>query len=107
MTTSPGVTNPPGTTGATDHAGNVAARRRDGTVIELDVAPIEAFAARLAGDLLRRSDAGYDEARRVWNGMIDRHPALIARCCRKPRLPWSEACARGGSRTRTPGGTRT
>lgn len=32
------------------------------------------------GTLLRPGDPGYDEARRVWNGTIDRYPALIARC---------------------------
>ncbi|WP_241502119.1 FAD-binding oxidoreductase [Hymenobacter glacialis] len=32
------------------------------------------------GALLQPQDAGYDEARRVYNGMIDKHPALIARC---------------------------
>jgi hypothetical protein len=32
-----------------------------------------------SGDLYRPGDDGYDEARRVKNGMIDRHPALIAR----------------------------
>ena len=32
------------------------------------------------GELLTPSDAGYDEARKVWNGAIDRRPALIARC---------------------------
>ena len=37
-------------------------------MIELDAATIEAFAAGLAGDLLRRGDAGYDEARRCGTG---------------------------------------
>ncbi|HET6232535.1 MAG TPA: FAD-dependent oxidoreductase, partial [Longimicrobiaceae bacterium] len=36
--------------------------------------------ARLRGDLLGPSHPEYDAARAVWNGMIDRRPALIARC---------------------------
>ena len=32
------------------------------------------------GQLLTPNDAGYDEARRIWNGMIDKRPAFIARC---------------------------
>ena len=32
------------------------------------------------GSLLMAGDTGYDAARRVWNGMIDRNPVLIARC---------------------------
>lgn len=35
----------------------------------------------LRGDVVRPGDANYDDVRRVWNGMIDKHPALIARCC--------------------------
>jgi hypothetical protein len=36
--------------------------------------------SRFRGTLLRPGEEGYDEARRVWNGAIDRRPALIARC---------------------------
>lgn len=36
--------------------------------------------AKLRGELLTARDGGYEEARRVYNGMIDRHPAAIARC---------------------------
>src|SRR5687767_6639031 len=36
--------------------------------------------AGLRGRLLSPGDDGYDDARRTWNGMFDRRPALIARC---------------------------
>ena len=35
---------------------------------------------RFRGALLRPAEEGYEEARRIWNGAIDRRPALIARC---------------------------
>jgi hypothetical protein len=41
---------------------------------------VQDLKSRLRGDLIRPGDAAYDTARRVYNGMIDRHPALIARC---------------------------
>jgi len=43
-------------------------------------ASVEALRARFSGALLREGAEGYDAARRVWNGEIDRKPALIARC---------------------------
>ncbi len=46
----------------------------------LEEAVVEKFAAALRGVLLRPGDADYDKARVVWNGMIDRRPAMIARC---------------------------
>jgi FAD/FMN-containing dehydrogenase len=46
----------------------------------LPEAVVEEFQASLRGPLLQPGDAGYDDARIVWNGMIDRKPALIARC---------------------------
>ncbi len=52
----------------------------DGTDSILGEAAVSDFAANLRGPLLRQGDGGYDEARKVWNGMIDRRPALIARC---------------------------
>ncbi|HMR67395.1 MAG TPA: FAD-binding oxidoreductase [Anaerolineae bacterium] len=50
------------------------------TFVDLNEHRIHAFEARLQGELIRPGDAAYDEARAVWNGMIDRYPALIARC---------------------------
>ncbi len=41
---------------------------------------IEGLREQLRGTLIRPGDEGYDAARRVWNGMIDKHPGLIARC---------------------------
>jgi hypothetical protein len=41
---------------------------------------LEEFRAGFDGEALLPGDAAYDEARSVWNGNIDRRPALIARC---------------------------
>jgi FAD/FMN-containing dehydrogenase len=45
----------------------------------LDEATIEAFRADFRGELIRPGDEAYERVRRVFNGMIDRRPALIAR----------------------------
>jgi hypothetical protein len=41
---------------------------------------LDEFRADFDGEVLLPGDGGYDEARSVWNGDIDRRPALIARC---------------------------
>src|SRR5215211_5199616 len=41
---------------------------------------VREFGAGLRGELLRPEEDGYDAARRVFNGMIDKRPALIVRC---------------------------
>lgn len=41
---------------------------------------VQALASQLNGDVLLPGNDAYHGARAVWNGMIDRHPALIARC---------------------------
>lgn len=46
----------------------------------LKSAAIEDLKKNFRGELMAPSDAGYDVARRVWNGMVDKRPALIARC---------------------------
>lgn len=40
---------------------------------------VDVLATDLDGEVIGPDDVGYDEARQVWNGMIDRHPALIVR----------------------------
>ena len=46
----------------------------------LDAATVTEFKARFRGAVLQPGDAGYDDVRQIWNGMIDRRPSLIARC---------------------------
>src|SRR5574341_2153649 len=52
----------------------------NGKPVALEAAAVEALAARMRGTLLKPGDGGYDDARRIWNAMIDRRPALFARC---------------------------
>src|SRR5947207_4472520 len=47
---------------------------------ELHDAAVDAFRARLRGELIGPGEPAYEAARRVHNGMIDRRPRLIARC---------------------------
>jgi FAD binding domain/Berberine and berberine like len=46
----------------------------------LDVANVDAFAQKLHGSVTRPGDSDYDEVRALYNAMIDKRPALIARC---------------------------
>ncbi|KQZ94046.1 FAD-linked oxidase [Mesorhizobium sp. Root157] len=46
----------------------------------IKAAALEALSAQLRGTALRKEDASYDEARSIWNAMIDRRPGLIVRC---------------------------
>ncbi|GAA2738424.1 FAD-binding oxidoreductase [Actinocorallia aurantiaca] len=43
-------------------------------------APYDELAAALHGELIRPEDTGYDQARAVYNAMVDRRPSAIARC---------------------------
>jgi FAD/FMN-containing dehydrogenase len=70
-----------------------------------DPAQLETLTSRLSGSVLLPDDDGYDGARRVHNGMIDRRPALIVRCrsaadtaaaVRFARTAGVEICVRGG-----------
>ncbi len=46
----------------------------------LGEATLAEFQTGFSGTLIRPHDAGYEDGRKVWNGLIDKYPALIARC---------------------------
>jgi FAD/FMN-containing dehydrogenase len=58
----------------------LAAMDREGARLEIDTKHTDALRAALRGTLLAAGEPGYDESRAIWNAMIDRRPALVARC---------------------------
>jgi hypothetical protein len=50
------------------------------TELDLDQAALSELEGSFRGQLVGPRDPGYDEHRKIWNGSIDRSPALIARC---------------------------
>jgi FAD/FMN-containing dehydrogenase len=59
---------------------DVEAVTGDGRRILLTAADVQDFRAGLRGALLLKGVAGYDDARKIYNGIFDRRPAMIARC---------------------------
>lgn len=59
---------------------DIPAVTTSGAEITLERAALEELKGSLRGTLLMPGNEGYDHARAVWNAMIDKHPALIARC---------------------------
>ncbi len=59
---------------------DVTAVTGDGRKILLPAADVEDFRAGLRGQLLLQGATGYDDARKIFNGMFDRRPAMIVRC---------------------------
>ena len=47
---------------------------------KIQAAKIEGLKGNFTGEVLLPSDDIYESARKIWNGMIDKHPALIVRC---------------------------
>ena len=50
------------------------------TQVAVPQAALDQLAEAMRGDVVHPDSPGYDEARNVWNGMIDRRPAVVAQC---------------------------
>lgn len=50
------------------------------TTVDLEKTTLDSFSNQVRGRVLTPGNDGYDEARSIWNGMIDKRPAVIAQC---------------------------
>jgi FAD/FMN-containing dehydrogenase len=72
----------------------VRLRDTSGNHVELEQKVVDDFKRRVLGELIVAGEPAYDEARSVWNAMIDRRPALILRCLGAPDVATGVAFAR-------------
>jgi FAD/FMN-containing dehydrogenase len=66
--------------GARQAEAGIPAVSLDGAAIELEAAAVRELGEALTGPVMLAGHPEYDGARRIWNGMHDKRPALIARC---------------------------
>jgi len=57
----------------------VRALSLDGEPFEIGASDVAALRARLRGPVILEAEEGYEDSRKVWNGMIDRRPAIVVR----------------------------
>jgi FAD/FMN-containing dehydrogenase len=53
---------------------------QDGESVGIDSKAIDDLEDNLRGSVFVQSSPGYDDVRRIWNGMVDRRPAMVVRC---------------------------
>src|SRR4029079_13231635 len=63
----------------TEDAMTISVKTNDGRNTQLSAEALEGFRGGLPGTLCLPRGAGYEEARALWNAMIDRHPAAVVR----------------------------
>ena len=91
---------------------DIAAVTIGGRETHLPASAVDDLASGLRGELIRPGDRDHEPARRIWNAMIDRRPALVARCAgargrgRRGQLRPRQRAAAGGARRRARRGAR-
>ena len=65
---------------AAEAEASIRAVSLDGAEVELTKSMIREFGEAMTGPVMLSEHPGYESARKVWNGMHDKHPALIAQC---------------------------
>ena len=65
------------------------------TTTDTDTAVLDALRATRAGNVISASDERYEQARRVWNGSVDRRPLAVVQCADRVQVAATIAVARG------------
>ena len=58
----------------------IKAKTIEGQLVNIDPSSLDLLKTNIHGKVITPQDDEYNEARAIWNGMIDRHPALIIQC---------------------------